>query len=202
MKPNDYAKLEKDSDFKKNYLKETPWWKSVLIIAPIFLLFIGLAGMLYLFHLDRLLSLYAIPYVLIFFIGTIWIKAIKKHLQKVIMTKPNSFQICLATPIEEKNGYVYAAFVNDTHRYNKHYVKNIVSNLSPEEISEISEKSLKKEATLIHSTETNTDFYVREFPLKDLNKRNHSWRDEECFEVLYIDKKIIPIIKKKDLKIK
>lgn len=202
MKPNDYAKLEKDNNFKKNYLKETTWWKSVLVVAPACLLFIGLAGMLYLFHLDKLLSLYIIPYVLIFLIGTIWLKAIKKHLQKTIMTKPNSFQICIAVPIEEKNGYMCAAFVNDTHRYNKHYVNNIVTNLSEDELSMIDDKTLRREAVVFHNEETNADFYVKEFPIKELNKRNVSWREEECFEMLFIDEKTTPIIWKKDLKVK
>lgn len=197
MKPEDYIKLEKDKNFKKSYLNATSWWRNVLLIPPILLLFIGLAGILYLSHIDKLISLYIIPYIAIFIVGTIWLKAIKKHIQKKMMTLPEAFRVCLAKPIWEKNGQVYALFVNDTHRHNKHYINNLVAKIPSDSLLE--EYTVEKDSRLLHDDQNNVDYYIRRFEAKDIAKRNNDWRQDYLFPVLYIDNKHTFIIKKKDL---
>ena len=77
MKANDYAKLEKDYDFKRHYFNNTFWWKTLLMVPPICFLFVGLVGIIYLFNSDMLVSWYIIPYLFLFTVGTIWLKALK-----------------------------------------------------------------------------------------------------------------------------
>lgn len=199
MKPEDYARLEKDYSFKRSYLNNTPWWKSFLMIPPILLLFIGLAGILYLFHLDKLASLYILPYLVLFVIGTVLLKATKKHIQKEKMATPEAFHVCLAKPIWEKSGLVYVIFANDTHRHNKHYINNLANKISVESFSGEYDSTPKNKSTLICDNENNADYYLRIFEAKDITKRNKNWREDYIFPVLYVDDKYTFIIKKKDL---
>lgn len=200
MKPNDYATLEKDYDFKKSYLNNTLWWKNLSMLPPVLIIFIGLAGLLYLFQYDKLYSLYAIPYVLLFAVGTIWLKAMKKHIQKAAMAIPGAFHICLAATIGEKNGYLYAAFVNNTRRYDKYHTINLVKEISLHDLLSENKAPFKKRAVTIHDKESDTDIYVRAYIKKDVVKRNAGWSlDEGYFPVLFINEKDVPVIKRKDL---
>ncbi|MFV0419559.1 MAG: hypothetical protein ACK5KT_12630 [Dysgonomonas sp.] len=199
MKPESYAKLEKDYSFKRSYLNNTPWWKNILMVPPILLLFVGLAGILYLFHLDKLVSLYILPYLVLFVIGTVLLKATKKHIQKTKMTVPESFRVCLAKPIWEKSGLVYTIYANDTHRHNKHYINNLVNKISADEFAGEHGSAPKDKSLLIHDNENNADYYLRIFEAKNITKRNQSWREEYLFPILHIDDKYTFIIKKKDL---
>lgn len=199
MNPENYANLEKDYSFKKSYLNNTLWWKNVLMVPPTLLLFIGLAGILYLFQLDKLVSLYIIPYLILFVVGTVLLKAIKKHIQKSKMTVAGSFHICLAKPIWEKSGFVYTIFTNDTHRHNKHYINNLANKISAEILAEEYGLSPKNKSVLIHDDDNNSDYYIRIFEAKDISKRNKSWREDYVIPVLYIDDKYTFIVKKKDM---
>ena len=198
MKPNDYIKLEKDFDFKRAYLNQTMWWKNILMVPPICLLFIGLVGMLYLFHYDKLASLYVIPYLAVFLIGTILLKAIKKHIQKTIMTTKDAFHICLAKSIGEKEGYIYTTFVNNSRRHDKYYITNLAKDISLDDLLSTQPAPFKKRSVLIKS-DNDTEIYVRAYFKKDIDKRNRDWKEEEYFPVLYIDTKYTFIVKKKDL---
>lgn len=200
MKPNDYAALEKDYDFKKSYLNQTLWWKNLAMLPPVLILFVGLAGLLYLFQYEKLFSLYAIPYIVLFAIGTIWLKAMKKYLQKATMALPGAFHVCLAATIGEKDDVLYAVFVNNTRRYDKYYITNLAQSLSLHEILSEYKEPFRKKAVLIHDKESDTDIYVRAYVRKDVVKQNAGWSlDDGYFPVLFIDEKNVPVIKRKDL---
>ena len=199
MKADDYAKLEKDYSFKRSYLNNTPWWRTLSMLPPICFLFVGLVGILYLFKHDMLISLHLIPYLALFVVGTILLKAIKRYIQKAKISQPGSFLLCLAKPIGEKDGYVYAAFVNDSHRYNKHYINNLSKDISFDAVLEKDGCPFRKQSVLIHDDENNAGYYVRAYEKKDLNKRFVTWEEDGLFPVLYIDDKYTFIVKKKDL---
>lgn len=200
MKPNDYAVLEKDYNFKRSYLNKTLWWKNLAMLPPVLILFIGLAGLLYLFQYDKLYSLYAIPYILLFAVGTIWLKAMKKHLQKAAMAVPGAFHVCLASTIGEKKDILYAVFVNNTRRYDKYYITNLAQNISLHEILSENKASFYKKAVLAHDKESDSDVYVKAYAKKDVVKQNAGWSlDEGYFPVLFINEKDVPVIKRKDL---
>lgn len=200
MKPNDYAALEKDYNLKKSYLNNTLWWKNLSMLPPVLVMFIGLAGLLYLFQYDKLYSLYAIPYILLFAVGTIWLKAMKKHLQKAAMALPGAFHVCLAATIGEKKDLLYAVFVNNTRRYDKYYITNLAQNISLHEVLSDNKASFRKKAVQIHDVESDTDIYVRAYAKKDVVSRNAGWSlSEGYFPVLFINEKDVPVIKRKDL---
>lgn len=200
MKPNDCAALEKDYNFKKSYLNKTLWWKNLSMLPPVLIMFVGLAGLLYLFQYDKLYSLYAIPYILLFAVGTIWLKAMKQYLQKAAMATPGAFHVCLAATIGEKKDVLYAVFVNNTRRYDKYYITNLAQNISLHEILSENKAPFHKKAILIHDKESDTDIYVRAYVKRDVVKQNAGWSlDEGYFPVLFIDEKNVPVIKRKDL---
>lgn len=200
MKPNDYAKLEKDYDFKRSYFNNTLWWKNLAMLPSVLLLFVGLTGILYLFKADMLVSLYIIPYLILFTVGTIWLKAMKKHILKASMATEGAFHVCLAAPIGDKDEYTYAAFVNNTRRYDKYYITNLVKDISLHELLAKNNAPFKKEAVLIHNEESDTDIYVKAYQKKEIEKRNAGWSlSEGFFPVLYINNKSVPVIKRKDL---
>jgi len=199
MKQDVYAKLEKNLKFKKGYLNATSWWKNFALIPPIILMFGGLAGMLYLFNFDKLISVYAIPYIVVFFLGTIWLKAIKTHLQKKMMDQPGAFHICLAAPFDEKDGLTYTVFANDTHRHNEHYIKNLAKNLTQENLSN-EDRALSKKFSIKIDYNENSAYYLRAFKTSEIKKAGIGWADKDTFPVLYIDDKNTIIIKEKDLK--
>jgi len=198
MKQDDYSRLEKSYDFKRNYISETMWWASPAFIAPALLLFVGLAGIIYLLRSDMLVSLYIIPYLLIFMVGTVWLKALKKHIQKGMINKEGSFLVSIAHPVMQKNGYVYAIFTTDRYRHNKHYLNNTVKALAENNKSD--NNIARKKAIEMHEEENNTDFYLKAFPIKDIQKRNKNWNSDENFPVLYISEKHVSIIKEKDFR--
>ncbi|MBB4037410.1 hypothetical protein GGR21_003327 [Dysgonomonas hofstadii] len=200
MRADDYAKLEKDIKFKKSYLSNTTWWKDGAIIAPIVLMFGGLVGILYLFNMDKLISISAIPYLLLFAVGTILFKAIKMNLQKRKMAEPGAFHICVAVPVGEENGYTYAVFTNDTHRYNKHYIKNIAKETLLDSIPETDKITCRKKTILAERPEQGDKYCIRAYKTKDINKQNINWRNDDYFPVLFIDENNTPVIKSKDIK--
>lgn len=199
MKANDYTGLEKDLNFKRIYIANTLWWKNMVMLPPVLFMFIGLAGLLYLFQLDKLLSFYAIPYLLLFSIGTIWLKAMKKHLQKTMMAQPGAFHICLAASIGEKDGYTYTAFVNDRKRHDQQYITKLAKELSFHEI--VSDKAAyKKKAIRLNKENDDTCIYIKAYNTKSLIKRNAGWSFQEGYvPILFINEDNVPIIKRKHL---
>lgn len=200
MKASDFVKLEKDYLFKKDYLNKTPWWKSVLLVPPTLFLFAGLVGILYLFNYDMLVSWYIIPYLLLFVIGTIWLKAIKKHIQKTKIDTSGSFLVCVGKEIEERGGDVYIAFVTDSRRHNLHYLNTPVKEISLDDILEKYDPSiLKKKSVLIGGEEEGTSMYVRAFSNSKVKKANAKWQEEGYLPILFIDERYTFIIKRKDI---
>ncbi|WP_108822985.1 hypothetical protein [Dysgonomonas sp. Marseille-P4361] len=199
MKPQDYAKLEGDYSFKRSYLSKTPWWKTILIIAPICLLFVGLAGIIYILKQDMLASLYSIPYLALFVVGTIWFKAIKRHIFKTKINTPDSFLVCLARPIHEEVNKVFSVFITDSHRHNSYYIKNLGEKIEFEELIKKDSNLQKKGVHPIYDDNSESNLFLFVSDAKDISKKNKSWNKEETFPVLYIDKDYTFAIKAKDL---
>lgn len=202
MKDSIFSKLEKDSGFKRRYLKQTPWWKTILLLPPVCFLFIGLLGIIYLLNIDMLASLYVIPYIICFMIGTIWFKSGRRYVQKTAINKENSFLVSMAYPVDERNGYVYGAFVTDDHRHDKYYITNLCKEMDADFLEKLigtNESAAKKKSILIEDEESGKSFYLRAYFNNEITKRNPDWREKNIFPILFIDEKYCPIIKKIDL---
>lgn len=201
MKASECVQLENDRSFKYGYLKATRWWKSILLLPPVCLLFIGLVGVIWLLNIDKLASWYVIPYLVLFVLGTIWLKAIKKYIQKQLLSKDGAFLVCQAQVAGEKDGYIYTVYSTGEKRHNEHYIKAVAERLTIADIPANELQASKKRAIILHDEETDTDFCFRTYFHQNISKRNAAWRDESGFPLLYIDDSHVELIKKRDLNI-
>lgn len=199
MKPADCVKLENDRAFKLDYARKTPYWKSILFIAPACFLFLGLFGMLYLLGYDMLVTWYTIPFAAFFVIGTIWLKAIKRHILKTMVDNPENFHVSIVKPFGEKDGYVYCVYVNSEKRHNEYYISSIAESYSIDSLTNTELTQAKKKPVATYDETVEAEIFIRAFFHRDISKRNAAWRDDNSFPLLIIDKKQIEIIKGKDL---
>lgn len=200
MKSAQCVSLENDRGFKLTHMKRTPYWINFLFVAPICFLFLGLAGLLYLLKLDLLLSWYAILFGVFFAFGTIWIKAVKRHLLKTKVDDPQNFRVCIAVPVGEKDGYSYFVFTNDKKRHNEYYISEIAEELPFDYFSDSQIKQARKSALLIEDEELDTDVYFKGFPSKEILRKDAQRSYDDCLPVLAIDTKQVSIIARKDYK--
>jgi len=198
MNTSDLVKLESNKALKKDYLNKTPWWKTILIVPPICFLFIGLAGLLYLFKVEMLISLYAIPFVILFAIGTIWLKTLKRHIVNTSITAQGSFLTCASRSIHSDANHAYLVFVTTPQRHYEHYISKLVKSLTEEEISSITSQA-GKYPVLLHNDEHDTDFYVKAFSLKEIRKQRKNWHEDDAVPLLFIDEKHVYVINTKYL---
>ncbi|MDR1809502.1 MAG: hypothetical protein LBR34_03745 [Prevotella sp.] len=58
------------------------WFRQPAIYPPSIVLFFALFALIYLLHYDKLLTVYAIPFFLLFAAGIIWLRLVKRHVEK------------------------------------------------------------------------------------------------------------------------
>lgn len=199
MKQIDYSKLEKSNAFKKSYYSKTIWWFHLSMIAPLLLIFIGTVGLVYLVKQQLLASFYTIPYFLLFILGTVLLRVVKQHLFKTTVDKENSYLICVAKNIEEKDGYVYTLFVTDKRRHDANVVSHLSKKIDCAKLVSDHQLAAQKTAILIDDEKTGENFYLRAYAIYNINKRCADWKEKGSFAVLYIDERNVPIVKKIDL---
>lgn len=197
MNTSDFVKLENNKKFKKDYLNKTPWWKTILLISPICFLFLGLAGLLYLFKAELLISYYAIPFIIAFAIGTILLKTIKRHIVNTKMSVPGSFLTCAGKSVSTDSQYAYVVFVTSAQRHYEHYISKLVKNLTDKEVADIKLQTTNKKTVLFHDKESEVSYYAKAFKVKDINKQRKSWDEDDTLPLLFIDEQYIFIINKK-----
>jgi len=115
-------KLEKSDKLKKKVFGKNIW-KNYAILPPSLLLFIGIFGLIYLLNLDMLISLYSIPFVILFILGTIWFKATKKYLTNKKISESQLFVVCLAIPLIKEGKKTILVFSTGKNRNNKYYLE-------------------------------------------------------------------------------
>lgn len=200
MKSSQYKELEKDKKFKKYYLQKTSWWQDYLLVPSIPLLFIGLAGIMYMASNDRLWTWYTIPYILIFIFGTILLKGAKKHVQGKILSNKGSFLACAARAIGDKEGRYYFIFSKSNKRHNESLINDLADNLSIDSFTEEELSKAKKEKTAISTTEEDTQIYLVGIKVDKVLKTNKENLGTGITPLIYISPKEVFVIRNKDLK--
>lgn len=197
MKPTEYIKLENDKIFKKKYLRETRWWLDFAVIPPSLILFLGLFGLLYLAEINLLLSYYSIPLAIVFTLGTIWLKSVKRYIQNKNLENTNAFKVCLSVLVGKDKKYSYFIFTNGEKRHNEYFIKEVLK------AAEINYKSIdcKKKVRSINIDKiTEEPCFIKAYQTTEIKKQNINWRENESLPILYINKSNTFIIKGKDLK--
>lgn len=200
MKPSQYKELENNKSFKRYYLNKTLWWINYLFVAPALLLFIGLAGIMHMGYSDRLWSWYAIPYIAVFLIGTIWLKAIKRHVQTKILEDRNMYLICAAQAIFEAEGRYYFIFSKDSKRHNEVLINKLAGELSKESFTRDEIQRAKKQMVEISTSEEETQIYLKGISVNKVNRANVRNIKEGITPLLYVSSKEIFVVRNKDLK--
>lgn len=193
MKAADCNKLEADKKIKKEYLSQTKWWNTILLIPPSCFIFLGLVGLIYFFKLDLLISFYSLPFILILAIGAVWLKSVKKYIFNRALNNKESFLVCLSKEIKDDGKYIYLAFVYNEKRHNSYYISSLVNDLEFDTSTEAKDRIVQVES------ESHDTFYVRAFKKSLIQKRNRPWTKEAYLPLLFIDNKNIFIIKDNDL---
>lgn len=116
------SKLENDLKFKKKVFGRVVW-KNYAIFPPIIVLFGGILGIVYLMNIDKLVSLYVIPFVVVFALGTVWLKATRRFLIKQKMDSREPMAISLAIPFKEVGGNIFLLFSTGRNRNNKYFLE-------------------------------------------------------------------------------
>jgi len=122
MNAEKISKLEKNVKLKTKIFGKNIW-KNYAIIPPSLVMFTGLVGAIYLLNSDQLISLYVIPFVAIFLVGTIWLKATQKFLISRRVSENEIFRVCMAIPIFEDSKKSVLLFSTGNNRNNKYYLE-------------------------------------------------------------------------------
>ncbi len=198
MRPTDCVTLEKDKSFKREYAGRLSWWRNFLFVAPSLIMFLGLAGMLYLFKAEMLVSWYTLPFVIFFMLGTVWLKAVKRHIMKTLVNTEGSFLACPAALYDDDGKYSYFIFSIADKRHNAHYVKTVGDRLRASD-AHIDKDAARRSAITFSDPHSQDTFYLKGFPHKDIRRSNAMWTDQDALPLLYVDAKNVFIIKRRDL---
>ncbi|PXV63369.1 hypothetical protein CLV62_11486 [Dysgonomonas alginatilytica] len=157
MNSDKLQRLEKNKKFRKKfYNKEV--WKNYAIIPPSVILFASLFGILYLFNLDRLVSLYTIPCLILLVLGTIWLKAARRYILTQSISDDKTFLICPIISLMNKEGKTIRMFSVGNNRHNKNYLEKKKKEILDSISGDFSALDLTSKAGL--QLIPNTDVYI------------------------------------------
>ncbi|MEN9918423.1 MAG: hypothetical protein RL662_859 [Bacteroidota bacterium] len=150
MNNHDIERLEKNIQLKKKILGKNIW-RNYAIVPPSLILFIGILGILSLYNMDKLFSLYTIPFIILFVLGTIWLKSTKKYLINKVILNNTSIQVCRTIPLITEDKKTVLLFSTNKNRNNKNYLEKEKGEIIK---GEINIKNIKKTSTPIDNSES------------------------------------------------
>ncbi len=200
MRPLEYKKLEDNKTFKRYYMRKTKWWKSFLLLAPTLLLFVGLAGILHMAYNDRIWTLYCLPYIIVFALGTIWLKGIKKYIQDKLVSQSHSYLACAAKSLGEKGGRHYFIYSKDNKRHNETLISRLADELDLDNLTKEQIEEAKKASIKIETSETETPIYLKAIATNLVLKANRENLASGITPLLYISLQDVFVIRNKDFK--
>ncbi|NDW18180.1 hypothetical protein D0T53_04510 [Dysgonomonas sp. 216] len=190
MRASDLSKLEKDPKFRKASIPKMFWFKKPAIYPPSALLFVALLGLLYLLNIDSLITLQAIPFVVLLLLGAIWLKATKKHFQTSMFKKDGTFKLCLAQIFDEKDKNYYMVSTLSDKRHDKHF------------ISDLGKKASIESPEITHSESghnTENSVFIKAIKKTDILKLYPNKKIGDFIVLNYLDKQNVILVKPKYL---
>lgn len=199
MKSTILSDLEKDRKFKRNNFPSSLFYTNFLFIAPSLLIFCGLAGALYLFKINQLISLIVIPYIVLFVIGTIWLKSIRLHIVRSKIDNEDSFLTCWAIPVQEEKNISYFLFTTNNKRHDKYYIENLKKKIKIDFEEYI--QNIKKGQSIFLSSDSITEekVYLGALDNSIIKRKNPNRSEGENLPILFIDEKHIDVIQGRHL---
>ena len=184
MKSTVLADLERDRDFKRIVFPNSFVYKNFLIVAPVFLLFIGLAGIVFLLKQNMLISYYTIFYLVCFVLGTIWLKAIRKLIVSKEISKPGTFLTCWGSQLKEEKDKIYFIFTTGTRRHDKIYIEHEKENRSGDIL-----KIKNGQAYFLSDMGAERELYITAISKTLIKKRNPNWKASLGLPLIFINRK-------------
>jgi len=192
MNADKINKLEKNIKLKKKVFAKGVW-KNYAIVPPSLVLFCGILGIVYLLNIDKLISLYSIPFIAIFIIGTIWLKAVRRHLINKRISDNDTFLACMAILFRKEGNKKTILFSTSKNRNNKYYLEKERKDLLDNPHIDLS--FVGKKAQNI----AGTDIFLMELPASDkILKKRHNMNDE--YWLIYSGSGTIDFLSPEDLK--
>lgn len=186
MNSDKIAKLESSQKLKKKILGKGIW-KNYSFIPPSMVLFVGILGLIYLFRMDYLMTIYSIPFIVIFALGTVWFKATKKYLVSKKMEESTVFLVCMCLPLVKKDKKTIYFFSTGKNRNNKYYLEKEKKDLI-ERSDDLVSFDERKQIMQIDET----DLYITAIqPPKKSNQLN------EIYWIIYSDNNIVSFLSAK-----
>ncbi len=207
MKTTTLDKLEKDSNFKKKYVSRFFWFTQAAIYPPSLIIFGGLFGLVYLLNYDLLLTYYAIPFLILLVLGSIWLKSVKRYILKNLFSENDSFLIAWTKAAYEEENIFWCVFTTSNRRHDKYFPETLRKELVKddffvsEEFSENKNEAKTKAVSLSEEITGYKDIYICAFKKFDILKNNALWNPDSNFHILFIGPEDVQIIKKKDIDI-
>lgn len=160
MNSDKIAKLENSTKLKKKVFGRNIW-KNYAFIPPSIVMFVGILGIVYLLNLDKLVSLYSIPFILIFFIGTIWLKSTKRYLVNQKIENTDEFLICLSIPFLTRDKKTVILFSSGKNRNNRYFLEKEKKDILADENIETILKNIDSKPKQINDT----NIFITQLPL-------------------------------------
>lgn len=170
------SKVEKSIKLRKK-IYEKNIWKNYALVPPSIVIFAGVLGISYLLNLDKLFSVYTIPFALIFVIGTIWLKSTKKYLLNQKIEKSSELKVCLTIPFTKFEKEEFILFSTGSNRNNKYFLEKEKKTIL-ENKDYLSQKTDLKTSLIQYN---DTDLYIARLPVK----RKYSGQLNNEYWVIY-----------------
>lgn len=200
MTPSQYKDLEKDKKFKRYYLSKTLWWINYIFVPPSLVLFIGLAGVMHMGYNDKLYTWTALPYILVFVLGAIWLKAAKHNVQGKILDDDSKFLACAACSVFSAKGKYFFIFSTDSKRHNENRINKLAEELTEDSFSEEQKKEAEKSPVEISIPKDDSKIYLKAITINKVKRANIANLGTGITPLLYLSSKDIFVIRNKDLK--
>lgn len=193
MKTEVLSKLESDFRLKKKYLPKFFWAKNAAIYPPSIFIFFSLFGLLYLLSYDMLMTYYAIPFVLLFLLATIWLKNTKRYVLRKLFEQKNLFVICLGRIVKNQENKVFVLLTNGGKRHNKYFLQHLEKEVDLEGL--VGDEVLEVED--IASSEDSVT-YIKYLKKANVLKSGYVCNAGEFIPMFYVGDGNFVLIKRKD----
>lgn len=206
MKGTNLKKTENDNKIKKRYLPKFFWLKNGAIYPPSIFLFFSLFGLVYLLNYDLLLTFYAIPFVVLFFLATIWLKTTKKYTLNKLLADEDAYLVCLSAAVKEEGKVVTSVFTTGSTRHNKYFVRDLAKQIQDSHLLDTDLftdiKGKEKNKPVLVVDENNLlppNVYIVHLNKTEIVKARAGWSFDEVFPLFYLDQNQVALINLKDL---
>lgn len=207
MKGVDLKKIENNTKIKKKYLPKHFWLKSGGIYPPSIFLFFALFGLVYLLNYDLLLTFYAIPFVVLFLLATIWLKTTKKYILNKLFAEEGTYLVCLSAVVKEDDKLITSVFTTNSTRHNKYFARDLAKQIQESNIIDsdlfTNRKGIEKNKAVLVVDENNllpSNVYIVHLNKAEILKARAGWSSDEVFPLFYVQNNQVLLINHKDMK--